>query len=184
MSSSGKSGGGGLALIQRQLLAAPAATVTFANIPQNYENLVLRYTAQQAGAGITDLRLRFNGDAGNNYDNAQCGLNGPAAGTGNPGMTTYGESGASGIPIGSLPHTGMGAGLPGSGFAVIPGYARTVFNKQVTAQWSRFSAAAQNLSYTAAGEWHNTAAVVSLLLFTANGANLIAGCVFSLYGEI
>lgn len=55
--------------IQTILINGATSSITFSNIPQNYKHLQIRILAQtnRATYNIDGLRLRFNGDSGNNY---------------------------------------------------------------------------------------------------------------------
>ena len=63
-------GGGALTLIEDILLAAPAATIDFQNIPTTYLSLLLlaKLRSDRGGAPVDGIRLRVNNDAGANYD--------------------------------------------------------------------------------------------------------------------
>lgn len=178
---SGASGSGGgstgaLSLISRQVLAAPAATVTFSAIPSTYENLVLEIMATLSDAnGVDRLLLTFNGDAGLHYTWQEVFTNGAA-------VTAAGAGGAvASGRCGLLPDS---TGLTGGISRIhIPAYARTVFNKT----WRGIAHAAGSLAsafqYDVGGLWNSTAAINSIALADGGGGNFITGSVFSLYGE-
>lgn len=175
-----QSGGGGtLSLISRQLLAAPAASVTFSSIPQTYENLVLEIIAacSDATAGI-DLHAQFNGDTGANYDWA--GSYASGAGGGQEGQVA-----ATSMKIGY----GVGTTAPANQAALthirINGYARTTFLKTAIAQADSVQGATTTTTFMESlmGNWRSTAAINRITFTDASGGNFIAGSVFSLYGE-
>jgi hypothetical protein len=63
----GAGGGGGWTLLSDQTLGANAATVTFSAIPGTYKDLRIEYEARQTAAADIEFYVRFNSDAGANY---------------------------------------------------------------------------------------------------------------------
>ena len=171
-------GSGAMTQIAQQVLAAPAASVTFGSIPSTFTNLLLVMTASSSAVAISDaIYMQFNGDTAANYGSATFFFN--FGGTGNGG------SAATATPnIGQCGATTT-FGAPSSGFSIeIPGYAGTVFDKTASA---KCMASVGNVSFvpnmTINGlVWKNTAAVVSILLGLVSAANFITGSVFTLYG--
>jgi hypothetical protein len=62
-------GGGTSDLISEVITSGSAASVTFSSIPSTYRDLIISFVGRTNVAANDDaLMLRFNGDAGGNYD--------------------------------------------------------------------------------------------------------------------
>lgn len=161
--------GSGLTLINRQTLVAPAATITFAAIPATYTDLILSISARGSAAALaSDISVRFNGDAGNNYeswnDNRFGG--GQTIPTNAPIIATV-EAATS--PLYCFPNE-----------ILIPGYANPVFYKSAQ---STGGIRDSNLYRENRGlAWLNIAAITDMVLTLGSG-NFVTGSVFSLYGR-
>lgn len=176
----GGGGGGGITLISEQVLGSPAATIALASIPGTYKSLLLEVTSRTSAAAVgDDVVLQANGDTGSNYGYVASLLQ--VAGT-TPTRLDGGNTAASlfyvGPTLGSTA-TGDEAGLAS---VTIPDYAGTTFRKQLVSTVTRGSNGTNMASGTIGGEWRNTAAITSLLLFPTSGGNFVAGTAVRLYG--
>lgn len=184
----GMSGGGALsanislasnmALIQRQVLGAPAASVTFSAIPATYEDLILEIVARGTAAAVAaSMFLQFNGDTGANYDfQYLLGINSvaqAAAAVAQNFIFTGFITAASATLANNFSNCQI----------TIPAYLRAI-QKGTNAQNSHIptGSAADNRVLSFAGNWRNTAAIASLALTLSSG-NYDTGSVFSLYGR-
>lgn len=160
-----------MSLIQTIVTAGSQATVSF-TVSSAYKNLRLVWTARgTAVAGSVNMGVQFNGDSGSNYD-----------------YTIWTAGGATpqfaqtlGLFV-SIPAASASSNMAAAGQAVIPSYARTVFQKNL------FSYSNRNVNTLVAPEvyqgvvgWRSTAAITSLVLSLDSG-NFLNGSVFSLYG--
>jgi hypothetical protein len=105
-------------LIQETVLEQPAATVTFAGIPQTWRHLALVVHARSTGAGSSpiDTTIRFNGDSGLHYSGAHLDL--PMGGA--LGIATgHDLAQASAFMV---PASGVSSGVAGGGFCWIANY--------------------------------------------------------------
>lgn len=159
--------------IATQTLGSATATVTFSSIPGTYTDLVLVVNLQSSynldsGNGA---RLRFNGDAGNNYSNTNLRGNGSTA-------SSYRASNIDYIQIGLLPSSGGGtaAGTLGVGIANIQNYTNTTTFKTVLGRTNSTSSVVE----ASAGLWRSTSAITSITYF--GDGNILAGSTFTLYG--
>lgn len=157
---------------------AAAIAAVFCNAA-NYHTLRLVWTAATNAAVINDLlRLRFNGDAGANYDTEVDHI---AA-----GAITNDTNAAAGIAIGLAPLAGASAGANSldGGQATIPNFDRATLHKIVAAySHNVIGTAAGNFQASiGGGRWRNTAAITSLTLLPQTGS-FIAGSYFALYAE-
>lgn len=65
---SGAVGGGAYELIESQVLASSAASVTFSSIPQDYKHLQIRAVIRtDRAASGTNVQAHYNSDTGGNY---------------------------------------------------------------------------------------------------------------------
>lgn len=157
----------GLFLIER---INPAATQSFTNIPQDFQDLRLIISGTGNG-GPMDVRLRFNSDSGANYDF----LRNLGNGNTNTFMNNVSQTD---MNIGRL-----GGGTPQGGHIVadIVRYAGTDARKYVTSQSVSYDGDALNQAYlgTHAGRWKSTVAITRIDLIVA--FSIDAGSA-SLYG--
>jgi hypothetical protein len=174
---SGVPAGSGLTMINRQVLAASTAAITFSAIPAIYEDLLLILEGRSTNAGA-EVRAQFNGDTAANYDFTRENRFGTASGI----AAAY-------IETASLPPSTMTANYPSGVNIEIPGYARTAFYKMLRARSETATsvAAAGLFSQSTQGWWRNTAAITAINLFLQTGAtvgNFVAGTVATLYGRV
>jgi hypothetical protein len=143
-------------------LGASASSVTFSSIPATYRDLIFVVNASVPTGG-TSLRVRYNGDAGNNYPFVYI------YGDGNDG---YGGSGTSSFVESATIYTGIGTVL----FHIMD-YSATDKHKTTL---SRAALQAENVNAFAA-RWANTAAITTIEA-SPNAGSFSAGSTFALYG--
>jgi hypothetical protein len=152
---------GGLVLIEDKLLAADGA-IDFTGIPATYKHLRLLASLRSAQSTVAGVNVRFNGDAGNNYD-APGTLNTPS------------------WPLmGFLCGTDRTAGLHAFLVLEIADYLATGHWKSGTwrAGWVD---AASNITADSFGHWKSMTAINRLQLIPAAGV-FAAGSRATLYG--
>lgn len=188
------------------LLVDTPPNITFASIPQIYRHLKLTAMGRSDAAGFSQdqFKIRFNSDAGANYDamiaehysdgltgggtpdnRIAAGATSSTAGFGNSGPPTN-------IRIGNFPAAlaGAAAGASYSDTDILF-YTNTSFNKSTISlihhggQPQVGAAEAANtgtreLYYS--GRWFSTAAINRIDIFLGNGTNFKAGSQFALYG--
>jgi hypothetical protein len=178
--SGGGGGGGALTRIAQVVLSADAPDITFASVPQNFDDLVIVVNTQSPLQGAaTNLRMRFNGDTGANYSwrwNASYG-------------TGAATSGSTFIDVGDIPPEATAGASQGLRTAAIEvfNYTDTALQKQIASQGGiRF---VTSLTYgpdgsgiNTSGQWDNTAAITDIQLYSS-AADLKAGTVITLYGR-
>jgi len=166
---------GAIRVIQRQSLSIAAANVTFTSIPGTFDSLFIIYQARLDAAIFNgSLNLRFNLDAGANYNLQLHGAN-------NAANIAAANSLANQIQVGSITGAAATAGRAGSGDILIPNYAGTTFHKTLVAHngFSQANTNGDQQYLDSTGTWISTAAVTSILLFPGAG-NFIAGSTFTL----
>lgn len=161
----------GMALISNQVLASPAATVTFSSIPQTFTNLKLVIQASASTtAGFNALLLQFNGDTAAHYQWQE--LFGAA---GSPGASTSGGLVTS-VQLGNLSDTTSSI-IGGATEITVPNYAGTVFNKSLLSFTQGDQTAVMSV-----GGWSSTAALTQIQFLLGSAGNFVTGSTFSLYG--
>lgn len=160
-------------IIQRVELAADTPLVTFDNIPQNFEALVLHYYARSDVAALTDnIQMLINTDAvGNNYDMEQFYGNGGVVAS---SRLATGAQVYSGRLIGNT----EGEKEFGSGSLILPEYTLTDRHKH----YLHFTGRGENIVSIHSHRWEGLAAITRLDLSPATGPNFLAGSVFELEG--
>jgi hypothetical protein len=163
--------------IADQVLAAPATTFDFQNIPQTFTSLrvVLYGRSDQAGAQGSVVQLRFNNDSGAAYAYLRLQGTGGAAGVGE----IYGVTNAE---IGAVPAATAPANLMGLVEVLVPGYRNTTYFKQVHAVANEQRVPSGGLVVRHyGGGWYQTAAINRLTLI-CTGGNFMVGSRATLYG--
>lgn len=170
----------GVRVIDEARLTAPAASVTFASIPQFYRDLELSWSGRSDRAlTSTDLALRCNGDFGANYDwfrhYSVCGA---------AALTSQCVFATTQMYIGHIEALNATANTYSGGFVRIYAYRATDRYKRVAAPtagaFGNLAGANVFLQHME-GQWRNQNAITSLTVF-ALGGNLIAGTVMTLRG--
>lgn len=168
---------GAFDLLETTVLSSTASSITFSSLGSYsaYKHLQIRATVRADGTTLTGMRLRFNGDSGNNYAHHRL--------QGDGSSVSSNSSGANADNI------FLGFRLPGNSTANsfsallvdILDFGST--NKNTTARifaGYRDGVNGQNI-YLNSGMWNNTAAVTSITI-TQGVDNFVSGSRFSLYG--
>ena len=181
--SGGGGGGGAVSQIAQTVLSANAASITFSDIPDTFENLMLVLSGASATAAVNDnIFFQVNGDTGGNYSFCRTITDGAA-------NTVTAQNGSGGVNQGfggTIPASQAIANQAGSMELLLPGYKRTVFFKSMI---SRAVGVSDDTTPTAdiiiehdASTWNNTDAINAVKLFLASGDDFVAGTVATLYG--
>lgn len=174
--SSGAAATDALIPIARTVLAAPAASIAFANIPQTYENLrlVLMGRSNKAAASGDAVNLRFNGDTGANY-------NATVVETRNVTTTGYNYAATNQQYLGTFPAATATANRPGMLEIDIPAYARAVFHKVLMARSEGMTDGSTNRFFERlCALWASAAAITDITVYVSD--NFAIGTVATLYG--
>ena len=173
-------------LIQKITLNANASSVTFSNIPQNYTDLVIKFTWRGTAAG-SGAGLRINGDTGSNYSYRGLRAYGTTAESFNSATwvssfgTAYDEFIFWGVSTSAFT-----ANTFASGDIYIPNYTSSN-SKSVSIKVSpEDNSTTVTTPYIVAGLWSGTNAISSLTFMVdpyASGSPIIAAnSTFYLYG--
>ena len=157
--------------IDRQELAAPAATITFTNIPQGYEALQLLVYARSDLAALNEnIEITINADAvAANYDFQEL--------TGTGVVVAAARNPASQVVM-VIPAATEGANEFGGGITTLTQYARTDGHKP----WITLSGTNENQVIIRSSRRESNNAITRIDLDLAGANNFIAGSVFELVG--
>lgn len=160
-------------VIDRQELTVAAPTITFANIPQDYQALQLNVYARSNKAAVLDedVEITLNTDAGPATYDWQY-----VEGTG-AGPPTAARNLAS-LVVMAVPAAGEGANEFGGGVVTFPRYERTDGHKH----FLTLSGTQENQVILRSSRWENLSAITQIDLDLAGANNFIAGSVFELVG--
>ena len=158
-------------IIDRQELTAPQATITFDNIPQNFEALILHVYARSSEAAVADeIAITINADAvAANYDFQEL--------TGALAVSAALRNLASQQLL-YIPADNEGAGEFGGGSVLIPGYSKTDRHKHLIAVHGQ----TENRVAISSHRWESLVAITSIALSPVGGPNFLAGTVVELEG--
>ncbi len=173
------SAGGNLAtyeLIETQILGSTAASVTFSGLSayaDTYKHLQIRFVAGNTNA-LTDMdnvRLRFNGDSGNNYAHHRLWRNAST-------VSSYAAASQSGA-LGGLVGRGSATIFAANIVDILDAYSSTK-NTTIRVLTGGYSASQQLIGLNS-GLWINTASVTSIELSNFSDSFRV-GSRFSIYG--
>lgn len=172
--------GGDLVKIEEIVLAAPALSFDFLNIPATYQSLVIHGVARASvAAADRQTWVRFNNDSGTNYDHVYMHSNGTALSTGEAGGPI--ANGCRGTEVAA-------ANAPANSYStfeiVIPFYAQTFGHKSALTRGGSRETAIQNGNQfmQAKSTWLSTAAITRVTIHMDAAANFIANSRATLYG--
>lgn len=172
----------GLARIAETTLSASVTSVTLSAISQAFRTLLLVGQARTDRAAETDnINLRFNSDAGANYD--QISLNWTTGGT----VASVTRAGTSATVAHVEGNTARANNF--TAFATyLPGYSLTDREKwffcSSSGGFGDVSADADLNLADRRGRWRSNAAISSITVIPNAGTNIVIGSVFTLYGML
>jgi hypothetical protein len=157
-------------------LASSASTIAFTNIPQNYNDLVIKLSGRTNRTGDTnaDIGITFNGNT-SSYTLRDLYGTGTASGSRtNPiGTANLGDIFATAANSTSSTF---------SNFEMyIPNYTSAT-NKSVSIDTTNETNATGNWSLLVAGLWSNTTAITQVSIIPSSGANIVQYSTAYLYG--
>jgi hypothetical protein len=159
-------------LIDLEVLASAAASVTFSSIPADYRDLVIVVSAKSGQAAGLTLYMQPNGDTGSNWNYVSM------AGT-TGGAATGGLSNQSEYPVTNF------AKVPQDQFGLVTiqimDYLATDKHKSVLVRGNNVGTPTSPVVEALAARWASTSAVTSLV-FSTNGDGFATGSTFYLYG--
>jgi hypothetical protein len=170
MTSSAAAMHGAVVPIAYQTLSSTSASITFSNIPQKYQDLMIviygRLTISGNGIG-----WQFNGDGSGNYSYTRLG------GTGSSTFSDRASNVAS-FDSGNFPGSDAASGIFGSTIAHILNYANTsTYKTTLTRSASDINGSGYVQEHIAL--WRSTSGITSISIY---GNNWAAGSSFELFG--
>ncbi|MGH2714799.1 MAG: hypothetical protein ACRDM7_13120 [Thermoleophilaceae bacterium] len=158
-------------------LASPAATIDFTSIAADWAHLLIAWLARSdVAANSANLVLRFNNDAGANYDSQNISGTGTTAAAGESLATT------SGI-VGQIPGASALANQFGGGLVIIPHYTNAVARKvglgMAQLGWNVTTG---SLRFMLSGTMWRSAPAISRITFFPSASNFVADSRVTLYG--
>lgn len=167
--------------LQQTTLAAPAASVSFAAIPQTFRALAFTIQARTDRASTADtVYWQANGDAGQNYSNHN------VYGNNNAAAASSAIAAANGAVIGLCDAANSVAGAYGGCQAIFPNYRSTTLVKQAWGYGGNVGTPSAATMFAAHynSVWHPAviAAITSLVFYPVVGPNFVAGSIFAMYG--
>lgn len=164
--------GDSMNLIQEQVLALAAASVTFAGIPGAYRHLVLLWTANGDDVAAQNIYCQFNGDVGGNYDwQILAGVGGGTAAASNSADTR--------IEVGRIQPSGINHFS--SGMIEFIYYSQTTSEKVVNS--TNFISGSTGIGVRLfGGDWTVSGSAITQILLAPDAGNFVANSRFSLYG--
>lgn len=158
-----------MTLIQRQTLSGNQASVTFSNIPQNYQTLKLVCSSRASGTFTSaSISIALNTSASNQSLRYLSG-NGASTSSGTD-TSIYGQINAASNTANTF-HNGE---------FLIPNYSGAI-NKAISIDNILEDNTTTALQFLASALWSSTSSVSSITL-TTNGGSFVANSTFSLYG--
>jgi hypothetical protein len=161
---------GAVVPIAYQTLSSTPANITFSNIPQKYQDLMIVIYGRLTISG-TGLGWQFNGDGTGNYSYTRLG------GTGSSTFSDRASNSAS-FDSGNLPGSDASSGVFGSTVAHILNYANTsTYKTTLTRAASDINGSGYVQEHIAL--WRSTNAITSISIY---GNNWASGSTFELFG--
>lgn len=174
-------GGGGPTLITEHVVGVGGeSTYTFADIPQTYKHLLLRFILRKTEGSGTYQRtfIQFNGDSNTIY-HSQLNFSYGAG-------VWAGENvhDAAQAAMCNTANTITTAGAAVVGELVVPFYTGTVFWKHAHGTWELTSTGDNNKARAGVTglTWASTAAITSITVFPSDSGLHVEGCRILLYG--
>jgi len=151
--------------------ATAVASIDFNNIPQNYNDLMLKISVRSNRAS--------------NWDNSQLKINGSTSNITNRYISGNGASAASGtltvLYIGDVPAATATSSTFGNQEIYIPNYAGST-NKSLTIDSVAENNATTAYVYLSANLWSSVTTISSLSIFSGNGDSFVQYSPATLYG--
>lgn len=163
------------AVIYSETLEVAVASITI-QVPGDYRHLFIMGSMRTDFAAYNDtIGLRFNGDTGANYRTAYEGAQNTTQLAAQNATATY-------FGIGTSTGASATAGSHGNFFAFATNVYGSAWKSIISVSGTSEYSATDIVTLLNSGHWKNTAPVTSLTIFSANSANLIAGCILGVYG--
>jgi len=159
-------------LINSNVLASSAASVTFSAIPATFTDLVIRASIRTDRAAVEDwLYIKFNGLTTNRSYTRLTGSGSAAASGRSTSVIVLGETNAATSTANTFSNQEI----------YIPSYTASQ-NKPMSGIGMQEDNTSAAYMLVSAGLWRDTAAITEINLFPETGPNFVTGSSFYLYG--
>lgn len=173
-------GGGGasstsLVSLGRVVTSGSQTTVSFNSIPATYRDLYIRIVARSARAGqeFDEVRVRYNGDTGSNYDWTRDG-----SGTGAAFVSSANNE--TSAVIGYITGATSTANYPGVTDCRVLEYRGSLWNKAGLGQFIGESSTGQPYAGVVQHNWNNNNAITDIVVLLGSGSAFIDGSIVEL----
>jgi hypothetical protein len=168
--------------IAKTVLASPAASISFTNIPQNFNSIFIVGNVKSAltsGSFVNDsIRVQFNGVVAANYNYTDIYNQSSSSASAFFGNAVTSSDFAN-VWTSFTPNTAGAGGF----LAMIPAYTQTTFNKSIVAVSYASDGGGTSILALNGGAAQSANAAVSQLTFLLNSAsNMVTGSYIGLYG--
>ena len=160
-------------LIAKQTLGADATTITFASIPQTFDDLVIVLSARASVSGWPAMLMRFNTDTGSNYSYRIIEGSGASA-------SSFGGTSTTSIIAANLGGAGNTANTFGNVEIYVPNYRSNAFKSVSSSSVTETNATTAYID-AIAGLWSSTAAITQIDVLPSTGY-FVTNSSFFLYG--
>jgi len=151
------------------------AQITFTNIPQTFQDLVIVLSARSAGSSSSgSVEGRFNGDTASNYSYTYLNGSGSSAQSGRGSNATI-------LVLGRSTGTSSASNIFASSISHILNYANTSSNKTVIERGAN-DENGSGVTEMWVSLWRSTAAITSITMATPGQTNFADGTTATLYG--
>ena len=174
---SGGGAAGAFDLLETQILASSASSVTFTGLGaySDYKHLQIRAVVKSdRSSGLEQMLFRFNGDSGTNYSRHSMGGN-------TEDVSSFGASSQTAGFIGRVSDTLTGTNAFGPFVWDILDFSSSTKNTTTRALSGTIGGGVGQIFLQSAA-YLNTNSITSLEIFPEFGPNLLSGSRFSLYG--
>ena len=155
-----------------------AANITFSSIPQTYTDLVVLMSFRDSantGNQATQLRIRFNGDTGNNYNYKVLEA---FSGT---GTQSYGASSTSFASGSTAPTSSTTSNVFSNSMIYVPNYTSSNIKSFSSDGVAEYNSSSLGVLDLVASNWTGTSAITSITCYCATG-DLVQYSTATLYG--
>lgn len=176
--------GGGMVCLNRVVVSGGTpTTITFANIPQDYNDLMISFQGRDSSTSVTNtsLRMKINGDAtAANYSTAVYDYATSAA---SGGVTTISPSTAGMYVLDLSASLGSSVALTG-GTVTIVNYAGSLMRKIFHTSMFLFNGSGDGSGVVRIGGFYVPTTPISNIVLTTGGSGFVAGTTATLYGIV
>lgn len=165
-----------ISVIYSEVLEADITSFSI-EIPKGFSHLLFLSMIRTDLAAFNDgIAGRFNDDSGNNYSIISEGAQATSQ------IATQNKTTRSSFDICVATGASATSGAMGSSFSFIPHYNSSTWKSVITTMATAEYSSSDLLILNSPTFWRDTTPVNKITVFSSNGANILAGSLFSIYG--